>query len=291
MIFSNIVFDREKLEYGQWKVLDYEWVLSFPVPIPFVIYRALYYHFRDKENGGFSYYLAKKGTDVYSLCGIDIGERMMFKEMEHSFQLYIIGGAASLDVMRRLMPSATMNVGQLVKNASYLRNLDVPKIYFSRSKAFSEDNQITIIAKADNNKISLRVPFDRYLSSIRIDPTDYPCLVHFDYACYVMSTGSKMYIDSILVNGYVISDKVYLFDTNDPQIVMYDVPQDAKSLEMYYTVTMVDKVFYDELVRLMIQKEAEQKMIKPSLTYRIKRKLGIVKEEVLPPGLQRVILQ
>lgn len=291
MIFSNIVLDKEKKDKGDWTVLDYEWVLEFAIPIQFIIYRALFYQFRDKENSGFSMYLSKKGMDVYTLCGIDIGERMLFKEMEHSFQLYIIGGVASLDVMRVLMPSATMDVEQLVRLNSYLRNLDTPKVYFSRARVFTEDNQITLIAKMDNNKISFRVPFDKYISSLRIDPTEYPCVLHIDNICYIMNDGSKQPVESVIVNGFVISNDTYLYNTNDPQIVVLDVPSEAKSLEVSYTITMLEKVFYDVILEKLEEQKRLEEEAKTKIAYRAKRKVGIIKEEVLPEGFKRVFLQ
>lgn len=291
MIFSNIVLDTEKKDKGNWTVLDYEWVLDFPVPVQFIIYRALFYHFRGKDNSGFSMYLSRKGMDVYSLCGIDIGERMLFEEMEHSFQVHIIGGGASLDVMRVLMPSATMNVEQLVSTASYLRNLDTPKVYFSRGMNFSEDNQITLIGKIDDsNNIKFRIPFDRYINSVRIDPTDYPCMLHVNEMYYTLNDGSKSQIETAIVNGYRISDTTYLFDTNDPQIIVTNVPADAKSMQVSYSVTMIDKVFYDQVLTLIKEKESHNEDFRKDFIYKAKRKIGIIKEEGLPKGYVNVKL-
>ena len=283
MIFSNIVFDRDAKESGTWTVLDYEWVFEFPVPIQFVIYRALFYHFKGFDSTGFDEYLSQKGMDIYTLCGIDIGERMLFEEMEHSFQVYIIGGAPSLDVMQILMPSATMNVEQLISTASYLKNINVPKIYFSRGTDFTEENQITIIGKSDNaNNVTYRIPFDTYMSSLRIDPTEYPCLVHVNEMHYVLKDGQKKPISEIIVNGYVITDNTYLFDTSDPQIIVRNIPDDATSMCVSYAVTMVEKSFYDDMCVMLAQKRGLENKKRESFWYKAKRKAGIIKEEALP---------
>ena len=63
MIFSNIILDENEKENGKWTVLDYEWVWDFAIPVQFVIYRALYYHFRNRTDGGFAMYLSRKGMD------------------------------------------------------------------------------------------------------------------------------------------------------------------------------------------------------------------------------------
>lgn len=278
MIFSNLIVDEAKAVLDKkWTVLDYEWMLEFAVPIQFIIYRALFYQFRDKDDSQFSVYLSKKGLDVYSLCGIDADERMLFAEMEHSFQLFIIGGGASLDVMRVLMPSATMSVEQLVSTASYLRNLDTPKVYFSRNNSYSEENQITIIGKVDShNCIDFRIPFDRYITSLRIDPTEYPCMLHINSMYYILNDGSKSYVEDAVVNGHLITMNTYLFNTNDPQIIVENVPPDAKAMQVSYSITMIEKVFYDELLSVFKKDEAN-KDEENSLIYRVKRKLGIIK--------------
>lgn len=291
MIFSNIVLDKEMKDKGTWTVLDYEWVMDFPVPIQFIIYRALFYHFRGREDSEFSIYLSRKGMDVYSLCGIDIGERMLFEEMEHAFQLYIIGGGASLDVMRVLMPSATMDVKQLVSTASYLRNLDTPKVYFSRNSTYTEDDQITIIGKVDSsNNVTFRIQFDRYITSLRIDPTEYPCLLHINKMYYTLNDGSRKYIDKAIVNGYVITDNTYLYDTNDPQIIIRNIPADAKAMQVSYSITMLEKVFYDELLKVYKEKEENSRDTSKRLVYKIKRKLGLEKEDLLPIDYKEITI-
>jgi len=290
MIFANIVLDENSPENCKWTVLDYEWVLDFAVPIKFVIYRSLFYHLRGREDNGFVHYLESKNTDVYTMCGIDIGERMLFEEMEHAYQVYIIGGVASLDVMRVLMPSATMGLTQLVKTASYLRNLDTPKIYFSKSKVFSEENQITQIAKVTGHDVTFKAEVERHVKSLRIDPTEYACFVHINSIRYFIEDGSKPYAETAIVNGYPVTGTTYVFDTDDPQIILEDVPDNTRSFEMAYSVTMVDKVFYDEVVSIINEKLRQEEEEKHAFSYRVKRKLGIIKEDNLPQGYKRVSL-
>lgn len=290
MIFSNIVLDGGRKEAGDWSVLDYEWVLDFAVPIQFVIFRALFYHFHEKTDDGFSLYLSRKGMDVYALCGIDLGERMLFTEMEHSFQVYIIGGAASLEVMQVLMPSATIRLPQIVKMGAYLRNLDIPKIYYSRSNVFSSDNQLAIIADVDEGNVKMRIPFENYINYLRIDPTEYPCLLKINEAKYTTVDGNRVDVDAVVINGHVISKNSFLYDTNDAQIIFERVPQNAKALEISYSVSMLENHFYDDVLKLLVKREEEELEKKLTFGYRVKRKLGVIKEEVFPEGFKRVYI-
>ena len=291
MIFSNIVLDRQSLEEGDWTVLDYEWVWDFAIPVRFVIYRALYYHFRDRTDDGFSMYLSIKGMDIYSLCGINIGERMMFNDMEHAFQVYIIGGSASLEVMQVLMPTASIGIDHIVKIGSYLRNLDTPKIYFSRGTNYTSENQISVIGTVDDGHVSLHIPFERYINSLRIDPTEYPCLLHMEGLYFTLNDGIKHTVSQIIVNGYKLSENTYVYDTNDAQIIIEGIPQNAKSLDISYHVTMIEDPFYDDVLNVLKEQERRKQEEKMSFAYRAKRKAGIIKEDVLPEGFVRAELK
>ncbi len=287
MIFSNIVLDEAEREEGEWTMLDYEWVWDFSVPIKFIIYRALFYHFRNCEDDGFLMYLSRKGLDVYSLCSIDIGERMLFAEMEHSFQMYIIGGAASLEVMRVMMPTSTIMIDNIVKHGAYLKNLDTPKIYFSRGKNFTSENQIGVTAKVSEGHVSLLIPFERFIHSLRVDPTEYPCLVSIETLTYTLDNGAKCDVIDVIVNGHKLSEKTYIFDTNDAQIVIVGIPQNARSIEVKYQVSMIEKPFYDSMLSVLKKIEEEKLQEKRKFMYRLKRKIGIIKEDILPEGFVR----
>ena len=291
MIFSNIILDNDQLESGKWTVLDYEWVLDFAIPVRFVIYRALYYHFRDRNDDGFSMYLSRKGMDVYSLCGIDIGERMLFNEMEHAFQVYIIGGSASLEVMQVLMPTASIRIDHIVKLGSYLRNLDTPRIYFSRGTNYTSENQISVIGTVDDGHVTVHVPIERYINSLRIDPTEYPCLLHMEGLSYTLNEGVRQDVTEIIVNGYKLSENTYIYDTNDAQIIIEGIPQNAKAVDIAYHITMIEDPFYDEVLNILKERERIKQEEKATFSYRAKRKAGIIKEDILPEGFVRADLK
>lgn len=284
MIFSNIVLDADDPDSGSWTVLDYEWVWDFAVPIQFVVFRALFYHFRDREDTGFALYLSRKGMDVYSLCGIDQGERMLFTEMEHSFQVYITGGKASLQMMQVLMPTATIRIDNIVKIGSYLRNLDTPTIYFSRGSNFTAENKISLIADVDDGHVNMHIPFDRYINSVRIDPTEYPCLLHMEKLCYVLGDGIRHDVTKIVVNGYKLSEETYIFDTNDAQIIIEGVPQNAKGLEAAYHISMVEDPFYEDMLSVLRDRDRSAREKKKTLRYRFMRKMGMIRGDTAPDG-------
>lgn len=290
LIFSNIILDEEDKYSGVWSVLDYEWVYEFAIPNQFIIYRALFYQFGKKSESGYLKYLQSKGTDVYKMVGIDEEEMLLFDEMEKTFQQNLIAGVASIEVMQVMMPTATINLDRIISRSSYLRGLSTPKVYYSRSRIFSPEQRINLIAKEENGVVSMRIPIDHYLTSIRIDPTEYPCLVYIDSVRMVMENGSKPSASSIMVNGYLVSDRMVLFDTDDSQIIVENIPKEAVALEVLYLVSMYDSVFYNETLRLCKKADEAEKKESAKLSRKVKRKLGIEKRKDVPEGYNRVYL-
>jgi len=284
LILSNIILDDNDKLNGEWSILDYEWVYDMVIPVQYITYRALFYQFGKKKDSGYLHYLESKGTDIYSMFGIDIGERLLFDEMEKTFQKNLIAGVASIEVMQVLMPSATISLDRVIKASSYLRGLTVPKIYYSRSRAFTPEQRINIIAREENGVVTMRIPIDHYLSSIRIDPTEYPCLLYLDSIRTVMKDGSKPEIASAMVNGYVMGSRMILFDTDDAQIIIENITSDTKALEVSYHVTMYDQTFYEETLRLCKDAADRKKEEAAKLGRRVKRKLRIEKRKNVPEG-------
>lgn len=289
MIFSNLVVDKNGVLEKPWDVLDYEWVFTFSVPIPFIIYRALFYQFEQKENSAFVKYLTENGTNIYSLFDISEEEREIFKELEHNFQRFIIGNVASLEVMQVLMPTEAISLKEVEKKESYLRDLSNPKIYFSTDGVFIPENRINLFAKVENKNVTISIPIHEGVTTLRIDPTEYNCMLYLKEA-YAIIDDKKVRIDSALVNGYPITDKMVLYNTDDAQIIIENIDSDAKEIILSYKVTMYEEEFFAEtLKKCEAEKELEEKEYS-KLSNRVLRKLGLKERCELMPGFYKVNL-
>lgn len=68
-----------------WDVIDYEWTFDFPIPVKYVMYRALFYY---------GYYRPERGrfvSQLYDKYGIDPETRETFRLMEDRYQRWTIG--------------------------------------------------------------------------------------------------------------------------------------------------------------------------------------------------------
>ena len=284
LIFTNIVFDREKKENGEWNFLDYEWTFSFPIPVKFIIYRALFYYIKSHEGSAFLRYVKKRSMDLYAEFKISAAERLVFKRLEKHFQLYIIKGAASLEVMHELMPVRTVDIKKAAGKEFYLKDLKNPKIYYGTGEGFSGDRQLRIFADTDGDSVSLEIPLEEDVTELRVDPTEYPCIVKMDKVTLMMADGTSEIIDRYLTNGYVGEGSILLFDTDDSQLQFLKLPRGKKTLNLKYDVTMVDRGLFDGLKKMFMDRMDRLKK-DPTVIDKVLIKTGRKEPEVIPEGL------
>lgn len=285
MIFSNILLDREKLEEGDWQVLDYEWMFRFHIPAKFIVFRSLYYYQMGREETGFFTFLKEQEKTIYTQFGINSTEVDIFTEMEHKFQLYIINGMASLEVMQAIMPTNAVRVDKFLEESSYLRNLNTPKVYYSCGDGFSEENRLNLLASVSaDNVVLLQVPITNNIVKLRVDPTEYPCVVHVNQIRVKMEKGMDLSIEKYVINGYTASEGTFIFDTDDAQIIM-DIPTHAVHLLIEYQVRMLPEDFYNDFRDVLIEKcKDEEKPV--TVVQKGLKKLHLSNKEILPEGFR-----
>lgn len=275
-IFSNIVLDKEKLIQGEWNVLDYEWIYDFPIPDKFIAFRGVFY-FIEESDSGYKEYYDKIGIDIYKELGFSEFEIKEFKDMEHRFQVYIIGGNASLEVLKAKMPTSTLFLDTLIKERESLKNLNNPKIYYSFGEGFSDDKRITVIPSLKGTEITMEIPLKSNMRSLRIDPTEYPSIVSVSDLRLVYNDDTEALIDKYLVNGYSVSARTTIFDTDDAQIIIENLSGKEKSLIITYDVAMFRPAFYEDIMNMA--------RIKQGYDYKEPNKLekALIKLKLLKP--------
>ncbi|MCR5357965.1 MAG: class I SAM-dependent methyltransferase [Lachnospiraceae bacterium] len=285
MIFTNIVFYRDKKEDGVWNVLDYEWTFDFPVPVRFIIYRALFYYTESHKGSGFLKYVKRRGLDLYEEFGITAPMKARFERIERHFQLYIIGGAASPTVLHELMPVVTVDVLKASGKAFYLRSLNNPRIYYGSGEGFSASRQLCRFGRIDGSRVVLEIPMEAGMTELRVDPTDYRSIVSVKSIELKMDAGREENIDKFLTNGYVCDEQTILFDTDDAQLILLRLPTGRKTVTFTYDVSMVDDDVFDALCRRFsedVKNTANGKV----MVDKVISKLGIKDVQVIPEGLK-----
>lgn len=94
LIPENIIIDNDN-KY----IIDYEWVLPFPVPVEFIVFRSV---FTNSSIGAMNFKEKKK---VYDFLGIRIEDYNFFLELEKQFQKRLYNSKESIaETLERLSP-------------------------------------------------------------------------------------------------------------------------------------------------------------------------------------------
>ena len=142
---------------------------------------------------------------------------------------------------------------------------------------------MTLAQVDEETMVSVEIPLENRMRSIRIDPTEYPCVIQVKSIVLETAEGIQE-IDRYLVNGLMISSNTIVFNTDDAQIVLNQLPRKAKSLYVKYSVTMFKKSFFDQIVeQLEHQRELVRKK-QSSFKARALVKMRLKKREMIPEG-------
>ncbi|MCR5650141.1 MAG: class I SAM-dependent methyltransferase [Lachnospiraceae bacterium] len=228
MIFTNIICDKG------WNIIDYEWTFDFPIPVDFVIYRAVFYYTRDLGEDAFD------GKDLFLAAGINEEMKAVFAVMEHNFQLYIKGNRVTLPEMYSLLGKNVVSLKRAVKSASLTPNIYRVKLYLDKGEGFNENDVCySNVCMDEDNRIRFDVTIPEGCRMLRIDPADYRCIMKL----YHLGTGSGQ--TEAKVNGLVFSEGTVMYDTDDPQILIEKVNPGMKIFVEYALFMIPDDMFDD----------------------------------------------
>ena len=281
IIFSNIVFDKAEGPNGTWNVLDYEWCFPFQIPDKFLAFRGVYYYL-EFANTKLKEYYDGNGIKIYERLGFTDDEIKTFIDMEHAFQIYIIGGVASLEVLHAIMPTNTVFLNNLLRESNALKNLNNPKIYYSYGEGFSDDRRVYVIPKVDGTRIEIDIPLASNMRSVRIDPTEYNSIVSVRELYVVDKNGDTKWVDKFLMNGYMLSERTILYNTDDGQIVVEGLDATMKALHICYDVSMFIPEVYEDIRKVAENKQAMEYK-SPGFVDKVLMKLNLKKRPMPVP--------
>lgn len=228
LIFSNLL----KTEDGRWNVLDYEWTFFFPVPVKFLLFRALHYYLESapvrKEFGN--------KFDFYGKFGITPEKQKIYLEMERQFQKYVAGGSVSPGSLYHTMGKMAVPLGELLAETERRRI----QVYLNYGKGFSEEDSYFIeTGYAKDLHYTITIPAQAV--EISIDPALSACLLKDMELAWICEHEKKRQPVSYRTNGYKAGKNIYLFDNPDPKIIIKEMPQQDRRLEISYKINILEE--------------------------------------------------
>lgn len=283
LTFDNMI----RTEEGKVQIIDYEWMFPCLVPVHFAVYRALY-AFCLKNYKQFSGIIEEE--ELYSSLGITKEERKAYKAMNDSFMSYVNGGVDSYEEMLKAYekPIFTQQDGQQ----------DVPRyamafVNVGHGYSVEENSRVFDIEKYQKT-VKLHVDLTVYenVQAVRIDPLNLSAVIRITkFEAVVSGEVRQLKMDSLRHNALRGEEGIWLFDNEDPQIIVDFQPQEQpESLDIEFEILLYELEEYSCYTKTMkdnlqvsLQVQGQQKRQIEEQTLRIQeleRMLTLAKDKL-----------
>lgn len=229
LIFSNLWMTGD----GAWHVLDYEWTFFFPVPISYLVYRALHYYIETSPKRK----ILNKDLSFYQSFGITNEKRNVYEIMERNFQAYISGGYVSTGELYHRMGKKTLPLGEILHGWDQRRM----QIYLDYGQGFSEKDSC-FLDQGYGEMVTARITVPREAKALTIDPAISACMLR-DLKVYWIDEeeeGSDLPV-KYRTNGFEMKKNCYLFDNSDPKIIIEEIPSKNRKIWISYHISLLEE--------------------------------------------------
>lgn len=252
LIFSNLLRTGD----GRFHVLDYEWTFFFPVPLNFLLFRALHYYLESAEmRREFG-----KQFDFYGEFRITPKQRETYLQMERQFQKYVAGGSISPGSLYHTMGKMALPLGELLAEKERRRI----QVYLDYGQGFSEENSY-FIEQGYDEILNYAITIPKEAVAVSIDPALCACLIKDLSLTWVLDKSGEKVPVSYRTNGYKIGKNVYLFDNSDPKIIIKEMQQ-SRRMEISYRINILG----EETAQLLLSRIDTRGRIKRKIRRLIK---------------------
>lgn len=229
MIFENVIQNQ------CWNVIDYEWTFMFPVPLNYIVFRALHYYINGSEK---RHHLKK--LNLFEMFNITEAEKKQYEIMEHNFQQYVVGNTKPLHMLYDNISEGFIDVKDLVNK---YKNNNKLQVFIDYGQGFSEENSYYI--KYDRKKYykEIEIEITEKIKNIRIDPANTSCLVKINELKGLSSSNIFDYKS----NGFEIEQNLILYGINDPQIIIPIKDSSIRKIVINLSIFIIDDAIFDIL--------------------------------------------
>lgn len=202
--FDNIVKDAS----GALKVIDYEWICPFPVPLNFIKFRAI-------NNFYYShYYLIRNFIEIhemFSYLQVPEDEISDYTEMSNRFADMIGTEREAASINKYLKAAVPLQFSEPLKNKAQL--------FYSQDQQFSEERSLVRFVNESSTSIVFDLNESKQLSYVRFDPLDSRGIVTIKNITLIDLDNQPASYNEIFSNACLVFNGMYVFIEDDPQIV------------------------------------------------------------------------
>lgn len=240
LIFSNIIPQKDK-----WAVLDYEWIGESGEKADFVLFRALYYFISEAKGAG----VEVDELNLYDRYEISLKD---FIDKENELQQQIAGERLSLNGLYSLFGLDAVPIEKLMERGMLIPRPDRVKVFYDMGNGYNEKDSYFVTAAVNKgDRISVDIPIWKGAKSIRLDPTEEPCMISM----------KEMPVEEISITGRVIGSGKAFFGEPDPQMFFETLPE-SEVMHLEYVLSSMSPEFFATISEVIENKcELERKRV------------------------------
>lgn len=163
--------------------------------------------------------------------------------MEEKFQKYIAGGYVPVRELYKTMGKKALPLGELLGEADRRRM----QVYLDYGQGFSEE-QSFFIDQGYSQKVSCSIPVPEGAVGIWIDPALSPCILkdvrlRWRTGKQQQTTGGSVAKSPVqfTATGLEIEKNCFLFDNLDPKIIIEEIPQGKRRIDISYQISILEE--------------------------------------------------
>lgn len=263
MAFDNIICDESD---GSYKIIDYEWVFPFNIPIKFVIYRAVLAFYTRNAS-------AMKDIinleEIYGCFDITDSETIVFDHMNEAFNAYVYGGQDGYNSSVIAYKKEVYDVKKLLPE----ENLFL-QVFLNDGTKYLEGRAITNHVIGKKVKMDIPLEFVQKVSEIRVDPLNVSCVLKNLQVKVVTKENDEYEITEYQHNAIITKDNDFIFVSEDPQLIFQNCWENQlKMIKIRFTIKeagLQDNpmlVALSEIKNQMNQIETQMRKVEGELEY------------------------
>lgn len=202
----DLNFDNIFLENDNFKVIDYEWVLPFPVPVEFVVFRAIntfYYAHYSTMNSFVDI------NELFELFGIPFERIEYYIDMSIRFADFVGTNQAAQKLIKYLKKSTLYKYKEpeVLSAQMFISNSD--------EGGFTEENSMKVEINPETDVLQFSVNYKA--NRFRFDPADKKCILLLKNITVYDESNNALIVNEISSNAILSTNSTHLFVTDDPQ--------------------------------------------------------------------------
>lgn len=240
LTFDNII----EVMPGEYRVIDYEWCMSEILEVKYIIFRAVYAFYMRYQQTIRNYYTMRELMDFF---GITQEEEEKYYNQNLEFIDYVYDAKLGYQELVKPYRKVVHQFDQRNMHTEYFAQL-----FVDAGEGYSEANSIKRDFSVINHYQEIVFPLDgKEVIGLRYDPINVSAAMKIRSVEGILEDGTVVSLGIITHNASMFSVYSYLFEDNDPQLILDLSKCEGKKLKAIRIRQRLNICHFDEFAEIL----------------------------------------